>query len=404
MNDLLIHQQKAKTHLSEWKVGALFMEPGTGKTRVSVEIINSSICDLCVWIGPLNTIRTKNGMPSVKDEIEKWGGLKMPVVYVGVESIQCSDRIYLETIDLLKNARKPFVVVDESLKIKNAEAKRTKRILKIGSMVDYKLILNGTPLSRNLLDMWSQMEFLSPLILKMSLCDFKNIFCKITKITKKIGPYHFTKEFISGFENVDYLYSLIRHYVFECDLNLAISQNFKHISFYLSDYHQSIYDSIKNKYLEDEMLEWKNNNIFMEMTTKMQHAYCLTENKFERIESLFKSIPEKDTIIFCRFINSQEECKKRFPKSTVLSYQKESLGLNLQYLNHTIYFDKIWDYGLKIQSGHRTFRTGNEKDCYYYDLTGDVGLERMIDRNMDKKISMSEYFKTKTKEEIIKEL
>ena len=42
--------------------------------------------------------------------------------------------------------------------------------------------------------------------------------------------------------------------------------------------------------------------------------------------------------------------------------------------------------------------------CEYYDLTGDVGLESLIDRNIDKKVSMSEYFKKVTKEELKKVL
>ena len=42
--------------------------------------------------------------------------------------------------------------------------------------------------------------------------------------------------------------------------------------------------------------------------------------------------------------------------------------------------------------------------CHYYELTGDVGLERLIDKNISKKISMSEYLKRITKEEMRKEL
>ena len=76
------------------------------------------------------------------------------------------------------------------------------------------------------------------------------------------------------------------------------------------------------------------------------------------------------------------------------------MGLNLQNFNYTIYFDKIWDLALRIQSGRRTFRTGQEYDCKYYDLTGDVGLEHLIDDNISKKVSMTEYFKGKTKEQL----
>lgn len=270
---LLKNQIEAENHLDAWKVGALFMEAGTGKTRVALDIVNNSPCDFCLWICPLRTI------DNVKEEAMKWGGFNMPVLYVGIESIQASSRIYLNVISELENHKNPFIVVDESLKIKNAEAKRTKRVLQLGKMAEYKLILNGTPLSRNLMDLWPQMEFISPKILGMSIRQFKNTFCSYTTVTKRERYKTYTKEYITGFENIDYLYSLIRHYVYECDLTMAIKSNYQVLKY-----------SIDGEELKE----------------------------YERIK--------------------------------------------------------------------------------------DVGLERMIDKNVDKKISMVEYFKSKTKEQIIKEL
>lgn len=401
MNDLQ-HQTDAKRHLEEWKVGALFMEAGTGKTKVAVDIVNASPCDFVLWIGPLQTIRTGN----VTNEVARQGGFNMPCSYVGVESIGGSDRIYLNTVEDLKSYEKPFVVVDESLKIKNAEAKRTKRLLEIGKIVEYKLILNGTPLSRNLLDLWSQMEFLSPLILNMSLAQFKNTFCEWTRVTKSNGWRTYSKEFVTGYENVDYLYSLIRHYVFKADLKLGISQHYRSKAYYIDEDSREEYARIKEIFLEDEMLEWRNNNIFLEMTQKMQHAYCCTGDKIDQVKSILaeEEVDPRKTIIFCKFIKSRELCERLFPECLVLSYQKDSLGLNLQEYNVTIYFDKVWDFALRTQSTRRTFRTGQERDCLYYDLTGDVGLERLIDRNIGKKVTMSEYFKKATKEQLKKDL
>lgn len=401
MNDLQ-HQSEAKRHLEEWKVGALFMEAGTGKTKVAVDIVNASPCDFVLWIGPLQTIRTGN----VTNEVARQGGFNMPCSFVGVESIGGSDRIYLNTVEDLKSYEKPFVVVDESLKIKNAEAKRTKRLLEIGKIVEYKLILNGTPLSRNLLDLWSQMEFLSPLILNMSLAQFKNTFCEWTRVTKSNGWRTYSKEYVTGYENVDYLYSLIRHYVFKADLKLGISQHYRSKAYCIDEDSREEYARIKEIFLEDEMLEWRNNNIFLEMTQKMQHAYCCTGDKIDQVKSILaeEEVDPSKTIIFCKFIKSRELCERLFPECLVLSYQKDSLGLNLQEYNVTIYFDKVWDFALRTQSTRRTFRTGQERDCLYYDLTGDVGLERLIDRNIGKKVTMSEYFKKATKEQLKKDL
>lgn len=405
MTTLLNNLAEAKTKLLPYKVGALFMEPGTGKTRVACELVNAVDVDLVAWIGPLQSIRPRAGLPSIVDEINRWGGFRAPVVYTGIESLQASDRIYLDLRNRIEKARQPFIVVDESLKIKNMGAKRTRRLLELGELSTYKLILNGTPLSRNLLDLWSQMEFLSPKILGMGFQEFKNTFCEYTRVTKYLVGYKgYTREFITGYENIDYLYSLIRHYVYECDLSLNVTQYYKDLRYQLTEEHLQIYTELKEKYLDDEVLMWKNNNIFLEMTQKMQHVYCCTPHKFEIVDDLFRQIDAERTIIFCKYINSREACQRYFPKATVLSYQREGMSLNLQHLNQTIYFDKVWDLALRLQSGRRTFRTGQEYDCRYWDLTGNVKLEALIDKNIKKKVGMVEYFKGKTKEQLREEL
>ena len=391
-------QIAAIEHLNEWRVGALFMEPGTGKTRAAMTLVNSTPCTDCFWIGPLRTY------PTIQMEMARWGGMKMPTSCWGVESLSQSDRIYMNLLNEVEQSRMPFIVVDESLKIKNAEAKRTRRLLEIGKRAEWKLVLNGTPVSRNLLDMWPQMEFLSPKILGMSLTEYKNTFTKWTRVTKRIGMRSYTKEYVTGMENVDYLHSLIRHYVYECDLRLNITQKWHNVGYCITDESRQRYNDIKEDYLSDETLEWKNNNIFLAMTTEMQVAYTIDEGKMEAVSRLLQDLPQDETIIFCRFIVAQEECRKRWPKVTVLSMQKESLGLNLQQYRHTIFFDRVWDYALLLQASRRTYRTGQEQDCHYYELTGNVGLEHMMAENIKKKVSMSEYLKKITKEELYERL
>ena len=398
MNTLTQQQQAAIQHLNEWRVGALFMEPGTGKTRAAMTLINSTPATDCFWVGPLRTF------PAVQMEMAKWGGMKMPTSCWGVESIGQSDRIYMNLVNEVEQSRVPFIIVDESLKIKNADAKRTRRLLELSKRAEWKLVLNGTPVSKNLLDMWPQMEFLSPKILGMSLAEFKNTFCKWTKVTKRIGAQSYSKEFITGMENVDYLHSLIRHYVYECDLRLQIAQKWHTVPYCITPESREAYTAIKEDYLSDETLEWKNNNIFLAMTTEMQVAYTIDEGKMEAVSRLLQDLPQDETIIFCRFIVAQEECRKRWPKVTVLSMQKESLGLNLQQYRHTIFFDRVWDYALLLQASRRTYRTGQEQDCHYYELMGNVGLERMMAENIKKKVSMSEYLKKITKEELYERL
>ncbi len=391
MKVLSDNQRKAINKLNKFKVGALFMDTGEGKTRTIVELVNSvSNIDFILYIAPYSSINTPFGIKSVINEVDKWEGFNAPVEYAGIESIGMSDRIYLNIMSKLSSCHNPFIIVDESIKMKNFDAIRTKRVIELSKYAEYKLIANATPITRNILDIWCQMYFLSPKILNMSLSEFENTFCEKTKITKIIGKNINEKTFVSGFANIDYLYSIIGHYVYECDSDNKNEIINNDISFSIDN--KSEYYTLKEKYLDNEMLLWKNNNIFMEMTQKMQHSYCLSEEKTEKVRTIIKDLDKKRTIIYCKYIDSQNHCKKLFPESLVLSYQKNALSLNLQYdYDNTIFWDKIWDYYLVKQAKGRTNRIGRDKPVRYIGTTGNVGLESLIDKNIDTKTSMADY-------------
>lgn len=393
------NQTTAKTKMLPNKVGALFMKMGTGKTRVSVELVNAvSEVDLVVWIGPLRTIKPLDTtIKPISEEINKWGGFTCQnVVYIGVETIQSSDRQYLQLYRQIQTAWHCFLIVDESITIKNATAKRTNRLLELSKMVEYKLILNGEPITKDLLDLYSQMNFLSPKILNMSLAEFKSTYCCYTTVTKRFGNSFktYTKEFITGYENIDHLYSLIGEYIFECDLELNLERIFTEETYTIDEEVKKEYYRLKEEYLDNEKLQYLNNNIFLELTMKMQHLYCNTESKFTCVKKWFETYSEEKAIIFCKYIASADECKKRFPKATVLNYQNGCYSYNLQHLPYMVMFDKTFDWGKRVQGLARNFRTGSTGDYRVLDLTGDVGLESLINQNNQKKLSTSEYLKT----------
>lgn len=394
-------QDNCINHLSKWKVGAIFMEAGTGKTRVACHILNHIGAKHILWVGPLRTLG--DGPDCIPAEVMKWN-LAKPIKYVGIESLSQSNRIYLDVLDWIREREGVAVIVDESLKIKNYNTKRTARLLNIGTLVEFRYILNGTPISRNILDLWAQMQFLSPDILKMNYRRFFNTFCDYTVIRRKKGFNTVCEYRVNGMANIDYLYSLIRNYVYKADLHLNVSQCYHDIGWNISEDGREKYFDIKEDFLRLEALDQWNNNIFMAMTTKMQHSYCCDPGKIRAMDKVMERLDHKKTIIFCRFLDSAKYCQERYKDALVLTYGKSSFGLNLQDRCNTIYFDKVWDYAMRIQSSRRTYRTGQLDDCQYYDMTGNLGLEGMIDRNIDKKISISEYFKSKTKEDIAKEL
>lgn len=399
MIPLLDQQINSKQKLEKVKVGAFFMEAGTGKTRPLIELVNEIKPSYVLYLAPYQCINAEKFEESTLHEIQKWGGFNCDFDLVGIESISMSDRTYLKLFKKISTSIKPVIVIDESLKIKNLDAKRTQRILELGKMVEYKYILNGTPLSRDLLDLKAQMDFLSPTILNMSLAEFKNNFCEYKKMTiHKPGTYRTrSKEWIVAYHNMDYLYKLIEPYVFRADLDIDVGLNFINITYDLSEEEEKDHKRIMEEVLTEEWLMAKP-NFFLMLTQKLQNNYSRNEEKFQIVSEILKKNPK--TLIVAKYIETQEELKQRFPNARILSWQKNSFGLNLQYeYNEMVLFDQHWDYGLFDQIIKRIYRQMQLKNCTVRRLIGSCGLEKMMYNNVDRKADFLQEFKKLTLEQ-----
>src|SRR5579859_2162810 len=71
----------------------------------------------------------------------------------------------LKRLQALLADRKFMMVLDESSFIKSRQAKQTKACLSLAKQAARRVILNGTPITNSPVDLWSQLNFLSPTIL-----------------------------------------------------------------------------------------------------------------------------------------------------------------------------------------------------------------------------------------------
>lgn len=386
-------QQEAIEKLSKLKVGALFMEMGTGKTKVALDLIDSKKhkVDYVLWICPFSL------KGEIEAEKEKWHP-ELDIDIVGCESIGSSDRIYLDLLNKV-NGKRVFIVVDESLKIKNIRAKRTKRILNLGEFATYKLILNGTPISKNILDLWTQMDFLSPKILNMSYLEYKDTYCE-----------YYVRGNLKGMVkrqiNIPHLISLISPYIYESKLSLDVEQSHSTVC-YDVDSHEA-YQEYKNEIFDKYYNPYEDNLNFNAFSTKLQRYYCKNSNRQKAIENLIEQIDEK-VIVFVRFIESipedvhkitgsekqvqRKEIIKAFKsgKFNVLyiTYGCGAYGLNLQFCHNIIFAEQVWDYALQVQAEARIFRLGQSEEVHYYHMICDnVGLEKLISECLNKKTGL----------------
>ena len=169
---------------------ALFMEMGTGKSKVLVDNI-AILYDRGAVRGALiiapkgvyknwNDIEFPTHMPEhveytkvlwepniTKKKQHELDTLfldddKLKVLIMNVEAFSTTKGLDFAHRFLNIFVGRALIGIDESTTIKNPTAKRTKNILKIADLAKYRRILTGSPVTKSPLDLYSQCEFLDP--------------------------------------------------------------------------------------------------------------------------------------------------------------------------------------------------------------------------------------------------
>jgi SNF2 family DNA or RNA helicase len=199
------HQQKLMTISKDKIAFAFLMEMGTGKTRPIIEtaehLFEKGEIEALVVLSPngvqrnwvLNEIpkwcRTKyraawwTSNPNRKqaDAITKltarpFNGLR--ILTANYES--CNILSFKNYVKKFMRSFKNMAVLDESTRIKNPQAKRTKFIVDLRKFAQYRRIMSGFVTPQSPFDVYKQFEFLDPAILGFSsVYTFKAHFAEI---------------------------------------------------------------------------------------------------------------------------------------------------------------------------------------------------------------------------------
>lgn len=394
---LTASQQEAFEKFSNLKVGALFMKQGTGKTRVALELAKSTDCDFVLFLCPFST------KENLRTEIDKWG-LDRPFEIVGYETLSSSDKTYLRLLDLKKQYQKLFIVADESVFIKNSDSKRFERILKLRDMSEYRLILNGTPITKNEWDIYNQIEFLSPLIIKMNRLEFLQTFFKKIKY-KRAGekPREFYK---LSTVNIGYLHKLIEPYIFEADLEFDKNIHVKNIEILSSGETDELYEERKQSLLNSLAIgeckvEQFTNLAVACFDDKERHKAIAKQLKGQIIVfcSLLSEIKHISEGIDCYVVTGDTAPQKRLKiinqfkeddKPLLMTYGTGAFGLNLQFCHRIAFASLTFDYAKVDQAMSRIKRIGQENDIEYTYFTSNLGIYNMINENITKKQTLKE--------------
>lgn len=432
--DLLPYQEKAVDKLLKYKIGACYMEMGTGKTLIALTLIKNRYdrkkINHCIWLCPFSiTEETKKNIKSTAIIPENF------LTVCGIESLSSSQKTFSKIIKIMKS-KKCYLIVDESLLVKNPYALRTINITRLSTLAEYKMILNGTPISKNAADLFSQWYLLDWRVLGYQ--SYWSFAANHLEFDEKF------KYKIRRVLNVDYLIDKISPFTYEIkkedvlkDLPKKIYLGYTFDLTYEQDEH---YEYVKDMFLSEELLyrtEYDDNIIFrlfnalQQVTSGRKIISKATEPiRYEpfyngednpRIQALINiimQIPEEDKIIiWCKYsheiyeiydvlkargynsviYNGEMSKKKRditlenfrtTAKFILINKGCGAFGLNLQFCHYMIFYSNDFNYATRAQAEDRVHRLGQIHDVVIYDLYASSKIDQRIQMNLEDKESL----------------
>ena len=184
------HQLEALEKSWNKETYALFMEMGTGKSKVLVDNIamlyDRGAIKGALIVAPKGVYKnwdqiefpvhlpdhvehtkvlweptiTKKKQAELDTLFDDKGDLK--ILIMNVEAFSTTKGLDFARSFLNIFVGRALIGIDESTTIKNPTAKRTKNILKLADLAKYRRILTGSPVTKSPLDLFSQCEFLDP--------------------------------------------------------------------------------------------------------------------------------------------------------------------------------------------------------------------------------------------------
>ena len=413
LTDLMTHQQEAVEKLMKVRVGALFMEEGTGRTRTVIELVKrrSNVISNVVWFCPWS-IRGY-----IHDEIEKhcgevadfWHILSMESISKGLQGI-------LNAFSLIR--KDSYVIVDESHRIKAPDTKRSNRIIRAAEKAYYKLILSGSPITQGIQDLYTQFRFLSERILGYpSYYSFIANHLEFSSLNSSIPVLA---------HNMEYLSAKIEPYIYQksrmecCDLSKCI---YKTLHFKMTPEQREYYRNMKKEILENFYLSDKTifylfvrlQQILSGFRKQEYSTIALNKNpRLDTLNSLLKSFPpHAKTVIWVKFRFDQKAIRKILPgkdalflpasapsekraaflkkfrekaRFLIMNERMEKYDLDLNCADHVVFYNSSFSYTNRLRAENLFRGVSFGRKVFFYDIICSSSIDERIFLSLSKKM------------------
>lgn len=152
-----------RIYVRDWEGAGLFMDPGLGKTRTTLSILdvlfNLDVVKRALILAPLRPVY--GVWPA---EFKRWGFPQTHVILhkQQIKAMSYNCQVELANYEMLKHlqdlaGRWDIIVLDESTFVKTWSAKRTKYLRRMVQETPKRVILTGTPAANSLADLHAQL-------------------------------------------------------------------------------------------------------------------------------------------------------------------------------------------------------------------------------------------------------
>lgn len=432
------HQVPAVEKILPMRLGGLFMDMGTGKTRCAIEIVarRQQRISRVVWFCPVSlklTIAAEIAKHSTGESVyifdDTTSEAGAPDVFwyiVGIESMSSSDRVVLAVRKLIDGDT--FAVVDESSYIKGHASRRTMRITELCKATRYRLLLTGTPISQGVEDLYAQMRFLSPEILGYnSFYQFAHHHLEYSEKYPGLILHAHGVEKIAGLI-APYIYQVTKA---EC-MTLP-DKLYDSVYCNLTEEQHAAYAQAKDEILTSAE-ELDSYTIFKLLTALQQivsgfwnrdgHLLEFPENRLEQLLGTIAAISDDEkVIIWCKYIYSLKKIAAALPgcalyygdlsekeragqlekfkapgcRFLVATQATGGHGLTLNEAHYHIFYENEFKYSHRIQAEDRSHRIGQQRPVTYIDVLSNSGIDNRIQKALAKKENVVNAFKREIK-------
>ena len=441
---LYAHQQETVDKIKDLPYYALFFECGTGKTITSLAIMdyrktkhkNYRTLVICP-----NTI-----VENWADEVVKHSDLTAVTLQGAkakrLKTLEQEADIYIinyESVRILKHAlfKKgfDFLVLDESTCVKNPKSLQSRSCYELATYVKDRLLLTGTPIMNNPLDIFGQYRILDVSIYGANYYRFRARYAIL-------GGY-LDKQVVRWVNMIDFRERLYRCAVKktkdEClDLPEKLHQI---IRLDLPDEQRRVYDDLKTHFIS----QYRDGVITAAvMLTRLMRFSQITAGFTKNVEGeehAFQKNPkvkwlvdfvhdlhvERKVVVFCRFtyeidmveralhdanykfVTVRGGVKDRIAlvrqfnqdKTTrvfIGQLQTTGMGINLTAGNYAVFMSNVFSYGQRVQACDRIHRIGQSRNCTYIDLL----MKNTIDVHIHNTLKRKESLSSMATEELVK--